>query len=55
MRHIWSAGAGRRIHMTGEERAAHAQGARREDTLGVQNCLRAASCTVHAQSIIKCT
>ena len=30
----WSAGAGRRIHMTDEERAAHAQGARREDTQG---------------------
>ncbi len=28
----WSAGAGRRIHMTDEERTAHAQGARREDT-----------------------
>ena len=30
--YTWSAGGGRRIHMTDEERMAHAQGARREDT-----------------------
>lgn len=33
----WSAGGGRRIHMTDEERSAHAQGARREDTQVFKN------------------